>query len=190
MSLKSVFVALIFSICTNLVISSSNTNPSAFQVPKSNIALKSRDNKAEPFGPWMDHDEYNMASARTDRRPGVVLNSRSPSPDSLDIDDLMKPGFKELKAKNVLHHIASSNSIGSTGSSSGTYSPLARAAIFNSMKDFEEFVVDSASAPSPPAAESEDVESDFMKFETFDILDELMTSAASVSENLKKNKST
>ena len=156
-----------------------------------NLASKNvLENKAESFGPWMDHDEYNLASARTNRRPGVVLNSRSPSPDSLDVYDLMKPDFKELKAKNVLHHVASSNSIGSTGSSSGTYSPLARAALFNSMRDFEEFAVDSASTPSPPAAESEDVKSDSMNFETFDILDELMTSAASTSGNLNKNKST
>ena len=92
----------------------------------------------------MDLDEYNTATARTNRSPGSVLNSLT-IPDSFDIYDLMKP--KELKAKNILHHVASTNSIGSTRSS--TYSPLARAAIFNSMRDFEEVIVDSASTPSP-----------------------------------------
>ena len=177
MSLKSVFVALIFSICANLVISSSNTNPGAIRVPKLINPLTSKDNKAEPFRPWRDLDEYNTATARTNRSPGSVLNSRSPSPDSFDIYDLMNP---ELKAKNILHHVASTNSIGSTRSS--TYSPLARAAIFNSMRDFEEVIVDSASTPSPSAAESQDVDSDSMKFETFDIF--------AASENLNTNKTT
>ena len=141
MFFESISTGLIFNIFLNFLISASQASYSPsnkLKIPSLNIASISKDNYAGSYGPWMDHDEYNNINTRKHSKSSDLKREQS-------LDRFKKEKERtELRAKNVLNP-DSTSSFHSTKSSSRKYSPIARIALSNSMKAFNEVNMKNAS---------------------------------------------
>lgn len=167
MSLKIFSLILISAICLSAFISASNLPRAAsypdFQVsrlsPESKSAIERKDfeRKAAAFGPWMDDKEFKTFKIINSRRESKSISASS-SPSSLIGDE-----SKELRANNILNP----NYFKRGHSSTARYSPIARIAFSNSMKDLTELDLINASPRTPSEISIENDENSEKCF-TFD----------------------